>query len=114
MSGIDHEPENEEVLSTEGRGERFVDIIERRLSRRAFLKSVVAGTVVVGAGAVSTTRTANAQDGKFALSFSSIAPSKGPGEVLAEGHAEQVLIRWGDPILPGAPAFNPDTQSAAA
>src|SRR5262245_10143272 len=98
MSAIDHEAEYEEILSAEGRGDRFVDIVERRLSRRAFLKSVVAGTVVVGAGAVSTARTANAQEGKFALSFSAIAPSKGPSEVLAEGHAEQVLIRWGDPI----------------
>ncbi|WP_221794251.1 PhoX family protein [Aquisediminimonas sediminicola] len=33
---------------------------------------------------------------------------------VAKGHDVQVVIRWGDPILPGAPAFDPQRQSPEA
>ena len=32
---------------------------------------------------------------------------------VATGYRGQVLIRWGDPLFPDSPAFNPTAQSAA-
>ena len=33
---------------------------------------------------------------------------------IAEGYDADILIRWGDPVLPGAPAFDPTKQTADA
>ncbi|MDQ2999036.1 MAG: PhoX family phosphatase [Chloroflexota bacterium] len=115
MGTINQHEEDQPISSTEGQGETFEAIVERRLSRRAFLKGAVAATaVVVGAKLAGTPTAASAQEGKFALSFTSISPSAGPDPLLAAGYAERVLIRWGDPILAGAPALDPNNQSAAA
>jgi secreted PhoX family phosphatase len=97
MSQIDQYSNDEPIHSTEGHGETFEAIVERRLSRRAFLKAVATSAVVVGAGMGGTISTASAQEGKFALSFKPIEPSAGPDPLLAEGYSEQVLISWGDP-----------------
>ena len=34
--------------------------------------------------------------------------------LVASGYGAQLLIRWGDPVPPGTPAFDPMSQSAAA
>ena len=68
----------------------------------------------MGAGLGGATASVEAQEGKLALNFAPVGPGKGSEELLANGHVEQVLLRWGDPILAGAPAFDLNNQSAAA
>jgi secreted PhoX family phosphatase len=114
MTDIDRDAEDEPIYSADGRGETFTEIVERRMSRRMFLKGIAASAVVVGAGLAHAPPTASAQEGKLALSFKPIGPSAGPDPLLAEGYNEQVLISWGDPLFADAPALDVNNQTAAS
>ncbi|HZG92444.1 MAG TPA: PhoX family phosphatase [Pseudonocardia sp.] len=93
------------------------DVVARALSRRTFLRAVA----VVGlVGAAGTTGTAVAPPAFAAggpapgLRFTPVAPNTADALVVPAGYRQQVLVRWGDPILSGAPAFAPAGQTAAA
>ncbi|MGW3567913.1 PhoX family protein [Streptomyces sp. NPDC000941] len=110
------------------------DVIAGALSRRSVLRAgavvsvaAAAGVTAVGRapeaaaaeGAAAATAADEAADkgvGKAArgLRFSPVAPNTTDAVVVAEGHDQNVVIRWGDPILRGAPAFDPANQSAKA
>lgn len=96
----------------------FEDVMKRRLSRRGLLKSTVAATTVVIAGTAASSVAVAAPDTVPGtaprLNFAPIAPSTADQLIVAEGHNADVLLRWGDPILPGAPAFDLNNQSAEA
>ena len=90
--------------------ETFEQILTRRLQRRDFIKGSVGTVLLLAAPDV----TAAAVD---ELSFAPIAPNSLDVVTLAPGYISQVLLRWGDPILSGAPAFNiasqtPESQKA--
>ncbi|MGY0059922.1 PhoX family protein [Streptomyces sp. LZ34] len=110
------------------------DVIAGALSRRSVLRAgavvsvaAAAGVTAVGrapeaaaadgaAGAQAAAQAADKGAGKAArgLRFSPVAPNTTDAVVVAQGHDQNVVIRWGDPILRGAPAFDPDSQSAKA
>ncbi len=46
--------------------------------------------------------------------FSPVAPNTADLVVTAEGYEQGIVIRWGDPVVPGAPAFDFNKQTAAA
>ncbi|CAA9270030.1 MAG: Putative phosphatase [uncultured Actinomycetospora sp.] len=48
------------------------------------------------------------------LGFAAVAPNTQDAVVVPPGFSQQVVIRWGDPVLPGAPAFDARAQTAAA
>ncbi|MEO1657279.1 MAG: PhoX family phosphatase [Pseudomonadota bacterium] len=90
------------------------DLIDARLSRRGF---------VVGLGAAaampitscSPAAEAPVEDVKTApFDFPEITRGMDEMHHVAGGHRADLLLRWGDPIFPDAPAFDPFTQSAAA
>ncbi len=99
--------------SNESAGSTMSEIVARRLSRRAALKGLMAGAAVsaLGLGFVGRAREAQAAIG---LTFTPIDHGYTESHVLAEGYEAQVLIRWGDKVLPDAPEFDPLGQSAAA
>ncbi len=48
----------------------------------------------------------------FSVSFSEISHSADEKHHVAEGYDADILIRWGDPVLPGARKFDPATLTA--
>jgi len=91
----------------------FPVIAHRFLTRRALLKGAASAALLTAtplsrlmAGEVEA-----AVPGFDELPFYS---SEEPVHHVAAGHRADILISWGDPILPGAPAFDPFAQSAAS
>ncbi len=97
------------------------DLIHRRFNRRELLKAAV-GVVAVGtltrlsmggeAEAKSASDKPSAAASDFA--FDEIAHGVDQTHHVAPGYSADILIRWGDRVLGGAPPFDPMAQSSAA
>ncbi len=96
--------------STRSKGEKFHEVLERRMARRTFLKGAAASASLLVVGAESLEVSAQARS----LSFTPIQLSTEDRVTLSPGYSNKVLLRWGDPIIAGAPAFNPHSQTAAS
>ncbi|MFJ7996855.1 PhoX family protein [Streptomyces sp. NPDC096310] len=114
------------------------DVIAGALSRRSMMRAAAVVTVAGAAGsalalggpggstAVAAPAVGNGHagtngggsaatgDGARGLRFNPVAPNTADKVTIPAGHSQNVVIRWGDPILRGAPAFNPDKQTAKA
>ncbi len=111
-----YEGDREVVLSTAGRGETMQDILTRRWSRRDVVKGGLATGMVLTLGAPMLK--AGAQDevapGPNSIGFESIGLDEGDALVVAAGHVVVPFLRWGDPIMAGAPEWDFGNQTAAA
>lgn len=83
----------------------FNEIAAHRLSRRAVLGGVAA-TALTGLVGLPKAQAG----GLSGLSVTGLSPDLR----VAEGLTHNIVARWGDPVLPGAPAFDPANLSAAA
>jgi uncharacterized protein len=92
----------------------IAEIIEVRLSRRAALKGIGAGSVF-GLFGCSTTGTApsGSGEGSAPLTFAEVGRSTDATHHVADGYTAQVLIRQGDPIRRGGPQYRPGRQTGA-
>ncbi|WP_194744428.1 PhoX family protein [Thermaurantiacus tibetensis] len=86
----------------------LAEIVEARLSRRGFLGGAAA------AGFLATAPGVAAGSAVPPFRFDEIAHGVDATHHVAPGHVARVLLRWGDPILPGAPAFAPGAQTPEA
>ncbi|MEU6787175.1 PhoX family phosphatase [Nonomuraea angiospora] len=103
----------------------FGDVVKEALSRRGVLRAGALGALVAGAGiagavpamaddpetqAAELARGGNSGD----LRFTPVAPNKDDKLTIPDGYRSSVVVRWGDPVLPDAPAFDFNNQSADA
>jgi secreted PhoX family phosphatase len=87
------------------------EIVGRRLARRAALRGLF-GAAAATALTDGLVGRALAQTSPSTLGFTGLPHGNGPHEAVAEGYEIQTLLRWGDPILPGAPELDPETATS--
>lgn len=88
------------------------DIIAVRVSRRDMLKGSLGLAAMSFLSGCSGLR-GSAPAGPL-IGFSSIPTSRADAVVVPPEYTWQVVNRWGDPIMPGAPAFMTDASQTAA
>ena len=93
------------------------ELISQRFSRRGLLKGALAVSAIsatVGTLALESAEQAKAQGAKSAFAFKEVEVGVDADHHVAEGYDAQVLLRWGDPLTPDAPTFDPANQSPEA
>src|SRR5512132_3517895 len=106
------EAENAETLPAPTIG----DVILARFSRREALRGLTAVAALASlapVGAAVFARNVRAGDAP-ALDFEEGPHGNTETHAVPAGYRAQTLIRWGDPLEAGAPAFDPLRQTAAA
>jgi hypothetical protein len=94
----------------------FGDIVADRFSRRDLMRGVLGvGAISAALGPAALAQGVPAA-GNPTPSFAFTELSSVPTDraEVAEGYRAEVLIRWGDAVLPGAPAFDPRAQTVAS
>ncbi|MCJ2047969.1 PhoX family phosphatase [Methylobacterium sp. J-078] len=95
----------------------FGDVVAARFDRRDLLRGLLgvgAIAAVVTPRALAAGAAQAAQGSGTRFPFEEIEAGSDAHHHVAPGHDAEILIRWGDPVLPGAPAFDPWNQTAAA
>ncbi|APU17980.1 PhoX family protein [Actinoalloteichus fjordicus] len=112
----------------------FGDVVTQVMSRRGALRAAAVVTIAGGAlGALSgtaaaeTTSTQGRGPGSGhgggpgrpgrpipGTDYSPVEPNTEDAVVVPEGYRQNVVIRWGDPVVDGAPEFDFENQTAAA
>ncbi|MEU5721360.1 PhoX family phosphatase [Micromonospora sp. NPDC047738] len=115
----------------------FGDLVDAEVSRRGVVRAGAVGALVLGfggsvAGALAGAAPAAAAPaapavpaagdaaapqggvGSGALTFKPIPPNRLDALVVPNGYDHAVVIKWGDPVVQGAPEFDLHGQTAAA
>jgi secreted PhoX family phosphatase len=100
--------------------EYFGDVLATALTRRGVLRAgVVLGVAAGAATALAGTAAASAPTAPAArpprgLNYEPVPANTTDAITLPPGYDHNVVIRWGDPVVPGAPAFDFENQTAEA
>ncbi|OLF18264.1 PhoX family protein [Actinophytocola xanthii] len=102
----------------------FGDVVAEVVSRRTMLRAGAVLSVAAAGAATGVAATAGAAaattghgwhgGGWNSLNFQPVAPNTEDRVVVPRGYEQGVVIRWGDPVLPGAPRFDFNRQTASA
>ena len=107
---------SEDIPTNTNLTKTFAKVAARRYGRRDVMRGALglAATTALGStlGALGGAKTAEAAEGRYV--WTEIEHGVDETHHVAEGHSAEVLIRWGDPVVPGAPEFDPANQTAEA
>ena len=96
-------------ISNLSSNDTFTAILRGYISRRALLRGSMVGTALASTQALLP-------PGVVALAapgFTPLSPSREDRLRTPESYSHSVVVRWGDPVVPGAPAFEPQAQVAS-
>ncbi|MDJ0918827.1 MAG: PhoX family phosphatase [Woeseiaceae bacterium] len=112
MTDADDKTSNPRVAA----GARTIsDMIETRLSRRAFLGGVTATTVTFALGGCATDDSAElAMPKAIDFDFEEISRALDGTHHVPDGYSADLVIRWGDALFEDSPAFDPMNQTESA
>lgn len=96
-------------ISNPSTGPTLQDLMALRLTRRGALKGMAAGVYGLFGCAAPGTPSAT---GDHALTFAESGRFLDETHHVAPGYRVQTVIRWGEPIHAGGPAFRPGAQTA--
>jgi secreted PhoX family phosphatase len=99
--------------SNRGPNETFGQVLAWATTRREFLRSIFAASLVLSVPEWLMKAAEGAPSGS-GLRFLPVGLSREDRVIVPAGYTSQVVIRWGDPITPDAPEFDPIRPSAAA
>ncbi len=97
--------------------ETFTDVVDRMLTRRTMLSGVLAtGTALVIGSALARPAAALSRQapGVIGGDFTPVAPNRLDVVVIPDGFEQDLVIRWGDPVMGDAPAFDVWHQTPAS
>lgn len=110
--------ESENTGSNHSANPTLGDVIAERFSRRDLLKGALAVTAISAVSPLALTAAIEARaegaNTTPSFNFKEVAAGSDEKHYVAEGYDADVLIRWGDTVLAGAPAFDPHKQTGAA
>src|SRR5258707_1263787 len=125
MKGINH-PTNDVTLNPSG-NESILDVAERAdVSRRRFIQGAASAPMLAAAGGLTlsgltnTVRAATNPCGAsttVGIGFANLPAALAPvpdAVRVAAGHKVELLVAWGDPIMPGGVPFKGDASETAA
>lgn len=100
--------------------------IAKQVSRRSMLQAAGVTVLAVGAGSALAACGTDAKPGQTpspaalpvetppGMKFAAVAPNTEDAVVIPDGYQQRVVIAWGDPVLPDAPMFDINRQTADA
>jgi uncharacterized protein len=89
------------------------DVLLARLSRREALSGLTAVAALATLAPLSNRFAGEAQAATTPLAFEEVPHGNTETHAVPAGYEAQTLIRWGDPLVEGAPPFDPLQQTAA-
>jgi hypothetical protein len=109
------------------------DVVSTQMSRRGVVRAGAVGALVLGFGGAAAAAAGPATAAPVpaaapaaeaalrstvrrragALTFKPIPPNKLDNLIVPNGYDSAVVLRWGDPVLPGAPGLDVANQTAA-